>query len=224
MNAGHIIFIAEMVGIVAFAISGVLVAIDHRLDLFGAIILGAVTSVGGGMTRDIIIGSTPPVMFTDPTYAVTAAITSIVVFTLVYFVGNRFDLHSIRVMQIVNLFDAIGLGVFVTIGVDAVLAGPMADNAFLAIFIGTITGVGGGVLRDIFVASIPAIFRKHVYAVIAALGSAIYYFMVRGGISVAIALPTAAVVVIIGRLCAAHFRWNFPRIPAHMIEPRDSAK
>lgn len=220
MTTQTIIFIAEMIGIVAFAISGVLVAIDHRLDLFGAIILGAVTSVGGGMTRDIIIGRTPPVMFTDPIYAVTAAITATVVFALVYFLGRRLDLNSLRTMQVINLFDAIGLGVFVTIGVDAVLAGQMAGNAFLAIFIGTVTGVGGGVLRDIFVASIPAIFRKHVYAAIAVLGSAIYYFLVRGGVSVLIALPVTTAFVVVGRLCAAHYRWNFPRITDKMLAPR----
>lgn len=213
MTAATILFIAELIGIAAFAISGVLVAIEHRLDAFGALVLGAVTSVGGGMTRDIIIGHTPPVMFTNPVYAVLAVFVSLIVFALAYFLGDHVNFQSKRWSQIINFFDAIGLGVFVTTGVDAILAGEMADNAFLAIFVGTITGVGGGVLRDIFVASIPAIFRKHVYAIAAIFGAALYYFMITAGLPVAASLPTAVAAVVILRLLAAHYRWNIPRIP-----------
>lgn len=212
MTATTLLFIAELVGIAAFAISGVLVAIEHRLDVFGALVLGAVTSVGGGMTRDIIIGHTPPVMFTNPVYAVLAVFVSLIVFTLAYFLGDRVNLHSKRWMQIVNFFDALGLGVFVTTGVDAILAGDMADNAFLAIFVGTLTGVGGGVLRDIFVASIPAIFRKHIYAIAAITGSAIYYFMTTAGLPVTASLLTTTAVVVTIRLLAAHYHWNMPHI------------
>lgn len=223
MTAAAILFIAELIGIAAFAISGVLVAIEHRLDAFGALVLGTVTSVGGGMTRDIIIGHTPPVMFTNPIYATLAVFVSLTVFTLAYFLGDRVNLQSKRWSQIINLFDAIGLGVFVTTGVDAILVGDLADNAFLAIFVGTITGVGGGVLRDIFVASIPAIFRKHVYAIAAILGASLYYFMVIAGLPVAAALPTAVITVVIIRLLAAYYHWNIPRIPdkTHDITPQN---
>ena len=213
MTAQTFILLAELVGVVAFAISGVLVAIEHRLDAFGALVLGAVTSVGGGMTRDIIIGNTPPVMFTNPIYAMLAVIVSLIVFFLAYFFGDKINYSSNLWRQIINFFDALGLGLFVTTGVDAVLVGDMADNAFLAIFVGTITGVGGGLLRDIFVATIPAIFRKHIYALAAILGSAIYYFMVTGGLPIAISLGTAVVAVVTVRLLAAHYRWNMLRVP-----------
>lgn len=213
MTAQYIIFVAELVGIIAFAISGVLVAIDHRLDLFGALVLGAVTAVGGGMTRDILIGQTPPVMFANPVYAILAVAVSLFVFLLAYFSPNRFNLHGQRLMQIVNFFDALGLGVFVTVGVDAVLASDMAGNVFLAIFIGTITGVGGGMLRDIFVATIPAIFRKHIYALAAILGSAIYYYMVTFGLPVPVAIPVAVAAVVAIRVLAMRYRWNMPHVP-----------
>ena len=213
MTAAALLFTAELIGIAAFAISGVLVAIDHRLDLFGALILGAVTSVGGGMTRDILIGHTPPVMFTNPIYALTAVCVSLVVFALFYFLGDRISFTSPVTRQIINLSDAIGLGVFVTTGVDAILHSPLADNAFLAIFVGTVTGVGGGLLRDIFVATIPAIFRKHIYAIAAILGAAGYYLMRSIDIPIEAALPITAAAVVIIRLLAAHFRWNLPRIP-----------
>lgn len=229
MPAQYIVFVAELVGIIAFAISGVLVAIEHKLDLFGALVLGAVTSVGGGMTRDVLIGQTPPIMFTTPVYAGLAVAVSLVVFLLAYFSGSRINLHGQRLMQIVNFFDALGLGVFVTVGVDAVLAGEMADNGFLAIFIGTITGVGGGVLRDLFVATIPAIFRKHIYAIAAIFGSAVYYYMVTCGLPVAVALPTAVTAVVVIRLLATHYRWNMPHVPlpkeaAPPAPPSDEAR
>ena len=213
MTAAALLFIAELIGVAAFAISGVLVAIDYRLDLFGALILGAVTSVGGGMTRDILIGQTPPVMFTNPIYALTAVCVSLTVFVLFYFFGNRISFTSPITRQIINFSDAIGLGVFVTTGVDAILRSPLSDNAFLAIFIGTVTGVGGGLLRDIFVATIPAIFRKHIYAIAAILGASGYYFMRQSNIPVGAALPITVGAVIIIRLLATHYRWNLPRIP-----------
>lgn len=213
MAAQTLLFVAELIGIAAFAVSGALTAIEHRLDVFGALVLGAVTAVGGGMIRDLFIGNIPPSVFLNPVYAVLAVIVSLVVFFLAFFLGDRINLHSARLMQIVNFFDALGLGVFVTIGVDAVLAGKMCENAFLAIFVGTITGVGGGMIRDVFVATVPAIFRKHVYAIAAILGAALYYFAVSAGIPVAVALPTTVAAIVAIRLLAAHYHWNLPRVP-----------
>ncbi len=212
MYAHELIFIAELIGIIAFAVSGVLVAIDHNLDAFGALVLGATTAVGGGMTRDIIIGHTPPLVFTNPIYALLAVIVSLTVFFCAYFLGDRINLHSQRLMKIVNVFDAIGLAIFVTVGVDAALAGEMHDNAFLAIFLGTITGVGGGIIRDLFVATVPAVFRKHIYASVAIFGAAVYYFMAKAGVPIAISLLITVFAVVVVRILAAHYRWNMPRI------------
>ncbi len=213
MNAQTLIFIAELIGVAAFAVSGVLVAIDRNLDLFGALVLGAITAVGGGMLRDVMIGHHPPMVFINPIYALLAVIVSLTVFFLAYFLGDRIDLHSERLARIINFFDALGLGIFAIVGVDAVLGGEMEENGFLAVFIGTITAVGGGLLRDVFVASVPAIFRKHVYAVAAILGSMLYYFSVSLGLPVVVALPLTVTVIVTIRLLAAHYRWNMPHVP-----------
>ena len=148
MNAQNLIFIAELIGVAAFAISGVLVAIDRNLDLFGALVLGAITAVGGGMLRDVMIGHHPPMVFINPIYALLAVLVSLAVFLVAYFLGDRIDLRSERIARIVNFFDALGLGIFAIVGVDAVLGGEMSEIGFLAVFIGTITAVGGTRIYD----------------------------------------------------------------------------
>ena len=219
MYAHDLIFIAELIGIIAFAVSGVLVAIEHGLDAFGAVVLGTTTAVGGGMVRDITVGNTPPLVFTNPIYALLAVIVSLAVFFCAYFLGNRINLRSPHLMRVVNVFDAIGLAIFVTVGVDAALAGEMGDNPFLAIFLGTVTGVGGGVIRDLFAATVPAIFRKHIYASAAILGAAIYYFSAKAGAPILLSLLATVAAVVIIRMLAAHYRWNLPRIP--LAKPAD---
>lgn len=213
MYAHDLIFIAELIGIIAFAVSGVLVAIEHGLDAFGAVVLGTTTAVGGGMVRDITVGNTPPLVFTNPIYALLAVVVSLAVFFCAYFLGSRVNLRSPHLMRIVNVFDAIGLAIFVTVGVDAALAGEMGDNPFLAIFLGTVTGVGGGVIRDLFAATVPAIFRKHIYASAAILGAAIYYFSAKAGAPILLSLLATVTAVVIIRILAAHYRWNLPRVP-----------
>ena len=213
MYAHDLIFIAELVGIIAFAVSGVLVAIDHGLDAFGAVVLGTTTAVGGGMVRDITVGNTPPLVFTNPIYALLAVIVSLTVFFCAYFLGDHINLRSPRLMRIVNVFDAIGLAIFVTVGVDAALAGELGNNAFLAIFLGTVTGVGGGVIRDLFAATVPAVFRKHIYASAAILGAAIYYFSAKAGAPVLLSLLATVAAVVIILMLATHSRWNLPRVP-----------
>lgn len=201
-------------GTVAFAISGVLVAIDRDLDFFGALVLGVVTAFGGGVLRDVMIGRTPPVIFTDTVIAFAALLTSAIVFWLVYFLGNRIDFAHGRLMHVINFSDAVGLGVFVTIGVDAVLAcpAPMCENALLAVFIGTITGVGG-VIRDTLVGSTPVILRKRIYALAAISGAVVYYALARFGAPAVVSLPAAMLLVVAIRLLATHFRWSLPHVP-----------
>lgn len=215
MNVEYLLLAAELIGTIAFAISGVLVAIEKDLDFFGALVLGLVTSFGGGVLRDVMIGQNPPVIFTNPIFATVALLTSAAVFWLVYFLGNRIDFEHGRLMHVINISDALGLGVFVTIGVDAVLTAPapMHENALLAVFIGTITGVGGGVLRDTLVGSTPLILRKRIYAVAAIFGSIVYYALIRLGISAVITLPAAVLLVVAIRILATHFRWSLPHVP-----------
>lgn len=213
MTVDNIIFALEIIGIVAFAITGVITALEKKFDVFGALVLGVVTSVGGGILRDMILGYLPPAAFRNSVYAVTALITSLAVFWLAYFLGARIKKHFNVYSQIINIFDSLGLSVFVVGGVNAAIACGFGDNMFLSVFVGTLTGVGGGVMRDIMAGRVPKILRKRVYALAAIIGAIIYYLLITYNIcssTWAIILGAGSVLII--RILATVFHWNLPTV------------
>ena len=207
-----IIYIFEMIGTVAFASSGALVGIRKNMDIFGVNVLGITTAVGGGCIRDIILGITPPKMFQNFSYVGASILISCILFTIFYLnqelLSSRFLETYERVM--ISL-DAIGLGVFTVMGIRTAIEASFENNLFLLIFVGAVTGIGGGMLRDVMAGMTPFVFVKHVYAVASILG-AVCYIILRLYIQDTISLFLGAAVVIIIRLLAAHFRWNLPRI------------
>lgn len=207
-----IIYIFEMIGTVAFASSGALVGIRKNMDIFGVNVLGITTAVGGGCIRDIILGITPPKMFQNFSYVGASILISCILFTIFYLnqelLSSRFLETYERVM--ISL-DAIGLGVFTVMGIRTAIEASFENNIFLLIFVGAVTGIGGGMLRDVMAGMSPFVFVKHVYAIASILG-AVCYIILRLYIQDTISLFLGAAVVIIIRLLAAHFRWNLPRI------------
>lgn len=205
-----LLFFVEAIGTIAFASSGAMVAVKKQMDLLGIIVLGVTTAVGGGMLRDIIIGNIPPSLFTDPIYVLLAFITVMLLFITVrrnqnFLLGR----HMATFEKIMNIFDAIGLGAFTVVGIDtAVLAG-YGDYHFLIIFLGVITGVGGGILRDIMAGQTPNVLKKHIYAC-ASIAGAILYASLMNHINDNIAMLAGAAAVIIIRLLATRFCWNLP--------------
>lgn len=141
-----IFFIIEVIGTVAFASSGAMVAIKQQLDLLGVVVLGVTTAVGGGMLRDIILGNVPPGLFMNPVYVMAAFITVLALFIVVRLNQRILESRYIASYEkMMNIFDAIGLAAFTVTGIDtAVLAG-YGDYHFLSVFLGVLTGVGGGV-------------------------------------------------------------------------------
>lgn len=207
-----VVFVLEMVGVAAFAVSGVMVAVARELDLLGALVLGAITSVGGGVIRDILLGVLPPAMFVDPRYVIAAVGVSLVTFVVALCLGDRFLQRIERLGPLINAIDAVGLGIFVTVGVDAAVRAGYGDNAFLAVFVGTMTGVGGGILRDQLVGRVPMVLQKHVYVLAAIAGAIAYYVMLRLDLLRPVALCLSSAIVVVIRLLAAHYRWNLPHI------------
>lgn len=203
---------AELVGTVAFALSGAMLAARKGLDLFGVVFLGVVTALGGGTVRDVLLGLAPPRMFYHYEYVSLAVLTSLGLF-LVFrlFPGTRTGLAG-QLDRLYNLCDAVGLGIFAVVGTRAGMDAGFASNAFLCVFLGMTTGVGGGILRDMMCADIPAVLRKHIYAVAAIAGSGIFYLLERlgAGNTAAILCGIAATVVL--RLLARHYRWNLPKV------------
>ena len=165
-HSNLIIYIFEMIGTVAFASSGALVGIRKNMDIFGVNVLGITTAVGGGCIRDIILGITPPKMFQNFSYVGASILISCILFTIFYLnqelLSSRFLETYERVM--ISL-DAIGLGVFTVMGIRTAIEASFENNIFLLIFVGAVTGIGGGMLRDVMAGMTPFVFVKHVYAI-----------------------------------------------------------
>ena len=208
------IFIIEIIGTIAFASSGAMVGIKKQMDLLGVCVLGMTTAVGGGMTRDLILGVTPPVMFQNPTYALIAIAFSVLVFCGLYFFQNKLTNKKVQGVydKLMMIFDSLGLGLFTVVGVTTAINIGYETTGFLQIFVGVLTGVGGGVLRDIMAGNTPYIFVKHVYASASILGAIVCVLVERWFGELPAMLIGAAVVFVI-RILAAHYKWNLPRIP-----------
>ena len=206
-----IIFCMELAGTIAFAASGAMVGIHCGMDIFGVCVLGVITSVGGGMTRDVILGCVPGALV-KPVYVLAAVITALFVFTVLYFRKNvlqgRFGIVYDRIMLVM---DSVGLGIFTVMGVMTGIREGYMENVFLLTVLGTLTGVGGGLLRDMMAGQPPYIFVKHIYACASVVGavSCVWIYRIFGQLP---AMVTASALVVVIRFLAAHSRWNLPRI------------
>ena len=213
MNFELVLIIIEYIGTIAFAISGAIIAIENKMDILGVTILGTTTAVGGGIMRDIIIGKDVPAVFENPSYLIVAAITTILVF-VAFMLLRKLDIIKNKIYKVVlNITDSLGLGVFVIIGATAAMNAGVS-NHLLVLFCSVLTGVGGGVLRDIMAAKIPAIFRKHIYCVVAILGALFFYILILNtpnNYFIAITISTILLVVVC-RFLAFYFELNLPKV------------
>ena len=186
--------------------------IRDRLDLLGVIVLGVTTALGGGTIRDVLLGILPPRMFSNYAYVTAAALTSILVFIVEALMQERFRSKRESVERVMNLFDAVGLGIFTIIGIQASIEKGFGQNAFLSVFLGVLTGVGGGILRDVMSRETPAVLRKHIYAVASVAGGIFYYLCYYVGWNGGLPVLFSVLIVVIIRLLAAHYRWSLPKI------------
>lgn len=213
MTFGIEIFITEIIGIIAFAISGAIVGIKKHFDLFGIIVLGVITAVGGGALRDITLGIIPPTMFKNPIYVVVAFMTSCVTFGVAAIVRVKFNKNKQFFVEVVNFFDAIGLGVFAVTGTNTAIVHGFEHNAFLAIFVGVITGIGGGMVRDVLAGKVPFVLFKDIYASAAIVGAGIYYFMYTNHYNPILSVVLAIVITIVIRMLASYYHLGLPKLP-----------
>ena len=188
-----------------------MVGLKHQLDIFGVLLLAVTTALGGGMIRDLLIGRIPPVMFRDYRYLLAAVITSGLVFLMARFAKKHYAQYEEKLSFLNNIFDAIGLGAFVVVGVEAGISAGYGDNGFFLAFLGVLTCIGGGILRDLFVMRMPGVLHKHVYALPCILGACLYLGMIRLQVSTLIATPVVMAFVFVFRMLAAKYHWNLPR-------------
>ena len=176
MNGNYLEFnvFFDIIGTIAFAISGAILGCKKKMDILGVIVLGLVTALGGGFIRDLVLGITPPKMFQNSTNAAISTVFSILVFIL-YSIRKDFEKsHWIKLMnKFMIITDTIGLASFTITGMATAISLGY-DKKFLLIFVGSITGVGGGMLRDVLSGSIPFIFREQIYAGACILGATIF--------------------------------------------------
>ncbi len=211
MNNSVVIYIMEIVGTVAFAVSGSLVAVNGNLDLFGVIFVGCITAFGGGISRDVLMGRFPPNIFSNTEFLALAAVSCILTFIFSYKKRKSFGDFRKRLEVINNFFDAVGLAAFTVTGTQSAIYCGFSTYPVFAISMGVLTGIGGGMLRDVLVDKTPYVLRKHVYALASALGGCLYFYT-RVFINKSIAAFVSVAIIILIRIMATKFHWKLPKI------------
>jgi uncharacterized membrane protein YeiH len=198
----ELIYVLDILGTFAFAISGALVASDKKFDLFGVVIIAFVTAVGGGMLRDVLIDAHPINWIGDLNYLWT--ILTAVVFTFL------FKSKIAHLSKTMFLFDTIGLGVFTLLGLEKGLSFDL--HPIIALIMGMISAVFGGVLRDVLTNKIPLIFEKEIYASACLAGGITYLVLHQFKVSENIIFIISACVIVIIRVIAVKFHLQLPKI------------
>ena len=192
----------DILGTIAFAISGVLIAINKKMDLFGILIIAFVTAIGGGTLRDILIGQTPVSWMKDMTF------TYVILGSAVFAIIVRKKINYLRTSLF--LFDTIGIGLYTVVGVEKGISAGL--HPIICIALGTISACFGGVIRDMLCNEIPVIFRKEIYATACILGGLSYFLLRKLPIDPNVVFAIAGLIVIVVRLIAVKFKIALPSI------------
>ncbi len=196
----NLLYIFDLVGTAAFAVSGALAGVHRQMDLLGVLVLGIVTAIGGGTLRDILLGDTPPFCLKDENYLYVSIAAALITF----FAHNLFN----RYRNALLYFDAVGLGTFVVIGTGKALA---FNTGFIgAIAMGMMTATAGGMIRDVLSGEIPLILQKEIYASACLAGAILFYLLTKFNIEHTTVMLLSAMVVISLRLLAIKHNWALP--------------
>lgn len=203
----------DLAGTFVFAISGAAAAVKHRLDIFGALVLSLVAASAGGIVRDVLIGAVPPAALQDWRYVAVALVAGVVVLVR----------HSAveRLRNPVQLFDAAGLALFAVAGANKALVfhlGPVP-----AALLGMLSGIGGGVVRDLLVAEVPAVLHAEIYAVAALAGAGVVVVGSWLGMPSSVATTTGALLCFGLRMLALRRGWRLPVAGSGSGEPEPPA-
>ena len=210
-----IMAIIENIGIIAFAISGAVVAARKDMDIFGINLLALVTATGGGLIRDLIINSTPPVMFVNPAYTIITLITANIAFVIMYLKKPMPKGISPIYDKLLFWLDTLGLAAFTVDGAFTGIHAGYGDNLFLVAFLGIVTGIGGGIVRDVFADKIPAVLIKHVYAIACIAGSIVTVVLWKYTGNELLSTIAGFFTIVILRFLAMHYEWNLPTVHLH---------
>jgi uncharacterized membrane protein YeiH len=204
-QADRLLFVVDHAGTILFAMEGASAAISGNLDFLGVMVVSFASALGGGVLRDVLIGATPPQAMRDWRYAVEAFVAGALVFGLHHFAQQVPS-------QLLMILDAAGLALFAVAGTQKALS--YGIPPFIATLMGTITGVGGGAIRDILLMHIPAILRTDIYATAALLGSAVMVVARKLGLHPTFAAVLGGVVCFALRVLSVWWHWNLPKASA----------
>jgi uncharacterized membrane protein YeiH len=198
-----IIFVLDLFGTMAFAVTGALRAIEHKYDIVGVIILGTTTGLLGGVMRDTILGIFPPYNFSDTIHVALTTITS----TIIFFLYHRIKKYE----NMFNIFDAIGLGVFTFTGASIAYS-LFSTNIVLIIISSLLTAFGGGIVRDVLVREPPIVFTKEVYALASFIGVILFLILVNVKVQFEFIAITVIFVTTCIRLISIKLQLNLPKV------------
>ncbi|RZK20675.1 MAG: trimeric intracellular cation channel family protein [Pedobacter sp.] len=193
--------VIEVLGTIAFAISGTFNAMQRKLDPFGVLIIAFVTAIGGGTVRDLLIGDTPVAWMRDMQTCL------IVLFTAL--ATMFFKTHVQKLKITLFLFDSLGLGLFTMVGILKGIA--FGLNPGICIALGTITGCFGGIIRDTLLNTIPLVFRREIYATACILGGLLYYLLIQINIESVVAKLAVVAFIFVLRIVAVKFKLSLPK-------------
>ncbi len=194
--------IIDILGTIAFAVSGAFSAMERKLDPFGVVILAFVTAIGGGTLRDVLIGNTPVAWLRNDVTATVILATA--------FITLFFGRYVKQFQKTLFLFDALGLGVFTLIGMEKGLRMQLSPGICIAL--GTITACFGGVIRDVLLNNVPLIFQREIYASACILGGSLYLLMQKTGIPNDWNTIIAILVIVLIRIIAMRYKLMLPRV------------
>jgi uncharacterized membrane protein YeiH len=200
VSQSNLLLIFDLVGIFVFALSGALEALPKALDVFGLVVIAGASSLGGGIVRDVLLGATPPAAFNDYRYLLAPLIAALVVFFL--------HDHVRRLAPLLTTLDAAGLALFSVAGAEKALRfnlGPLA-----AVGIAVITGIGGGIIRDVLLREVPRVLRKEIYAVASLVGASIVVAGDRMNFNRTVTALIGALIIFGIRMIAVLRKWNAP--------------
>lgn len=202
MNGADLIYVLDLAGTFVFAVSGWLLASKKQLDFFGASVIAFITAVGGGTLRDLLTGSQPVGWMLDANYliVIAAGIVS----------GLFFKRIFEKLRRTMFLFDSVGIGLFTILGIEKTLS--LGLSPAVAIMMGTVSAVFGGVLRDTLVNEIPLIFRREIYATVCIAGGVIYLLLGELALHADFRMIITILFIIIIRILAVVRNWSFPSL------------
>jgi uncharacterized membrane protein YeiH len=203
MQVSDFIYYLDLIGTFVFAISGTLLAVEKRFDIVGAFVIGLVTALGGGTTRDILIGASPVAWMTDLNYLFCVPIAMVCCYLF-------YD-QILQLRRSLFLFDAIGIGIFTILGIQKVLS--MGLSPIIALIMGIVSAVFGGIVRDVLTNEVPLIFRKEIYASACLIGGLSFLLISKTSLPTDLISFISVILVILIRILAVRYKWETPFRP-----------